>query len=196
MQDDTKIYRKAKMHKCQKIKNKQLGFTLIELMVGLMVFGIAMAIAIPSYKNLTVSSQLTVTNNALVASINTARIEALRRGRSAQFCSNSGAAGPWGTACNGQAGAVYASKINNATQNEEAELIQVGPEIPSKQHITNMVSLVFDAKGVAYGAGSGSPFAGTVAVVCTGEISSNNQRTITMAAGSILRSEKTTGGCP
>lgn len=195
MQSDPKLRWKAKMYNSQNTKKVHQGFTLIELMVALVVFAIGMAIAIPSYKKMTVASQLTVTNNELVSAIGTARIEAMRRGRSTQFCSNGGSGGGFlGTACGSQLGAVYASQVSSGGA-EVAELIKAGVDLPSGQQVNSMVSLVFDGRGIASQAGATVPYSGTVAIVCSNSVSTNNQRVITMITGTIVRSEKTTGGC-
>lgn len=55
------------------------GFTVIELMVTLAVAAILLAIAIPSFNYLMVSSKLTTTANAYVYALNIARSEAIKR---------------------------------------------------------------------------------------------------------------------
>lgn len=67
------------------------GFTLIELLVALAVFAILMAIAVPSFRGLSASNQLTSQTNDLVSSLSLARSEAIRRGTRITMCkSNDG----------------------------------------------------------------------------------------------------------
>lgn len=59
---------------------KSLGFTLIELIVTISIAGILMGIAIPSFNSIIRSTRLTTYANELVASLNLARSEAVKRG--------------------------------------------------------------------------------------------------------------------
>ena len=59
------------------------GFTLIELMVTLAIAAVLMLVAIPSLTTFRRNAELTSITNTLVASINSARTEALKRGLSA-----------------------------------------------------------------------------------------------------------------
>lgn len=60
----------------------QCGFTLIELMVTISIAAVLMMIAVPSLTTYRRNAELTSVTNTLVASINTARGEALKRGLS------------------------------------------------------------------------------------------------------------------
>ena len=59
------------------------GFTLIELMVIVAIIAIAMMIAVPSMSSFQRNAELASTTNGLLASINTARSEAMKRGMNA-----------------------------------------------------------------------------------------------------------------
>ena len=99
-------------HKC--------GFSLIELMVTLAVAAVLMAVAAPSFTNITVSNKLTTTANEVVGAINLARTEAIKRNASTQVCSNSATnngTDALGVACTTQAGAVY-QMISDCSINE------------------------------------------------------------------------------
>lgn len=59
------------------------GFTLIELLVTLTIIAVAMAIAVPSMLAFQRNAELTSAANSLLASINAARSEAMKRGMNA-----------------------------------------------------------------------------------------------------------------
>ena len=63
-------------------KSQQPGFTLIELMVTVSIAAVLMMMAIPSLGTYRRNAELTSVTSTLVASINTARGEALKRGLS------------------------------------------------------------------------------------------------------------------
>lgn len=59
------------------------GFTLVELMVTLSIAAVLMMIAVPSLETYRRNSELTSATNTLLAAINAARGEAMKRGMSA-----------------------------------------------------------------------------------------------------------------
>lgn len=62
------------------------GFTLVELIVTLVILGILTAIAIPSFRNFTRSSEATSAANDLVSAMNLARSEAVTRAQRVSIC--------------------------------------------------------------------------------------------------------------
>ena len=56
------------------------GFTLIELMIVLIIAGIAMSAAIPSFQGMIVRNRITSQTNEFLLTLNLARSEALRVG--------------------------------------------------------------------------------------------------------------------
>jgi type IV fimbrial biogenesis protein FimT len=62
------------------------GFTLIELMVTIAVASITLAFAVPAFTQMTVNSRLTTQANDVVAALNLARSEAIKRNTSVSFC--------------------------------------------------------------------------------------------------------------
>ena len=72
------------------------GFTLVELMVTVTVASVLMAIAVPSFNDMMVSSRVSTQANEIVAAINFARSEAIKRNTSMALCR---ASGPAATVC-------------------------------------------------------------------------------------------------
>jgi len=66
------------------------GFTLIELMVTLALVAILMVVVVPSLTTFQRNSQLTSFSNTMLASINAARGEAMKRGRYAMVVPTDG----------------------------------------------------------------------------------------------------------
>jgi type IV fimbrial biogenesis protein FimT len=67
------------------------GFTLIELMVTIALIAILMAVAVPSFVTYQRNSELTSFTNTLLAGLNAARGEAIKRGRNAMVVPTDGA---------------------------------------------------------------------------------------------------------
>jgi len=70
------------------------GFTLVELMITLAVAFVLVALALPSFRELSTRSNVTQLGNDLVLALNTARSEAVRRGTQVEVV---GSTGNWST---------------------------------------------------------------------------------------------------
>ncbi len=68
----------------------QRGFTLVELMIVLGLMSIIAAVAVPSFQSIIVSNRLASQANELVAALNYARSEAVKRRKSVTLTSNNG----------------------------------------------------------------------------------------------------------
>lgn len=176
---------------CASGRERERGFTLVELMVTLAVLVILMAVAVPSFRSITLSNRLTTNANELVGAIQTARMEAIKRNARTQFCSNSdtsNTADTLGDACESSAGAVVAVSGANAVVVRESSLSLSG----NVQLNGNVTALRFSAQGIAHATSSSSPYTGTVADLCTTSLSGDNHRVIRMAAGSVLQTDTET----
>ena len=69
----------------------QQGFTLIELMVTVAVLGIVVGFAVPGFQSVVNGNRLTGAANELIATMQVARTEAIRRNRRVAVCASANA---------------------------------------------------------------------------------------------------------
>jgi type IV fimbrial biogenesis protein FimT len=67
-------------------KQRDSGYTLVEVLVAMTVVAILAAIAIPSFKYVTTSNRITTEVNTLLGDIQFARAEAIKEGQSVTVC--------------------------------------------------------------------------------------------------------------
>ncbi|MGH8182412.1 MAG: GspH/FimT family pseudopilin [Rhodanobacteraceae bacterium] len=175
------------------------GFTLVELMVTIAVAAILLMIAVPSFQHLILSNRLTTSANGLVDALNAARLDAIKLNADTQFCGSTGNGGDplLGTACSTAApGAVY-SLPQGAASAGEVRAVPPGITTPIQLSSAGVTAVRFSAGGFGYAPSApGTPYQGHIAVVCTPDLSSGNQRVISMVTGSIVAVATSTGGCP
>ena len=180
------------------------GFTLVELMVTIAIAAILLMIAVPSFQHLILSNRLTTSATALVDAINTARMDAIKLNATTQFCgstttTNIGGANDTllGPACGKQAGAVYALP-QSATSASQVRATPPGIASPVRYTSAGVAAVRFSGQGFGYApsTGSNAPYTGNIAIVCTSQLSSGNQRIVSMTAGSIIATASSTGTCP
>jgi type IV fimbrial biogenesis protein FimT len=180
---------------CASGRGRQRGFTLVELMVTLAVLVVLLAVAVPSFRSITLSNRLTTNANELVGAIQTARMEAIKRNARTQFCSNSDSSNSTealGVACDASTGRVVALSGANAVVVRESGLSLTG----DLQLQGDVTALRFNAQGIAHATSSSAPYNGMVADICTPSLSGDNHRVIRMAAGSVLQTDtETSTGC-
>ena len=78
------------------MRRQHLGFTLVELLVAIAVAAIVLTLGVPSFERVIERNQLTANINELVASLNYARSEAVRRNQRVSICHSND-----GTSCSG-----------------------------------------------------------------------------------------------
>ncbi|MEA2080623.1 MAG: GspH/FimT family pseudopilin [Pseudomonadota bacterium] len=72
--------------------NKQHGFTLVELIMGLAIIAIVLTLGVPSFNDLIRNNRMTTQVNQLVSALTLARSEAIKRGASIDVSTASGGA--------------------------------------------------------------------------------------------------------
>lgn len=76
------------------MKQKMFGFSLIELMITLSIFGILVAIVTPSFSRLVAGNTISSVRDNLISSLNFAKTEAIRLNTNVSVCPSSN-----GTSC-------------------------------------------------------------------------------------------------
>lgn len=70
-------------------KSREGGFSLVELMVTVTVLALLMGIGVPTFRDVSLGSRLSATANDLLASIQLARSEAIKRNLTVTVCASS-----------------------------------------------------------------------------------------------------------
>lgn len=73
-----------------RVRQVARGFTLVELIIAVCILSILVAIALPSFREMSIRMTITSTTNDIVGALNLARSESVKRGRWASVASKSG----------------------------------------------------------------------------------------------------------
>jgi len=176
------------------------GFTIVELMITLTVAAVLFAVAIPSFRRITLTNRLSTAADDVVVALRTARMEAIKGNSGVLFCSDSATDNAKDATLGATCGAA-ASVVGLVTSPD-------GKRTPTKlregmagvtapvQFKSGMKALRFNPQGLAFLVGSNALFDEVVVVdICTDDLSSDNHRIVRMKSGSTLQTELATGTC-
>ncbi len=132
------------------------GFTLVELAITVVVLSVLMAMAAPLFTGMSNGNRLTSNANEIVAAMQIARSEAVRRNAPTFFCQSTN-----GTTCSNvspwQGWLVYADadrdNVADADEIVRSGVIETPMEIVSSPNVANG-EMIFRADGLAYTAGN------------------------------------------
>ncbi len=193
------INRSAGKHAVGKAPDR--GFSLVELMVTIAVLAIVLAIAIPSFTGLINGNKLGSQANDLMATIQLARMDAVRFNRRSILCRSSD-----GATCNGANGA-WTSWISYIDTNGDgvpsaSEIQRTGSAnttvtvLPSPAISGNGNRIVFHADGLAR-SGTGTLLQGAFSVCMPTTQPADNVRVVSLSFGSRtgVASQNGAGAC-
>lgn len=168
----------------------QQGFTLLELLVGVAILGIVLALAIPGYRQVTASNQLYSAANELLMSFKLARSEATRRSGRVTWCRGDN------TGCDNNSldGWIIFQDLDRDSNLDAGEdVLQVYGALPP------IVNLVGDSSPLQFrsnGSINGSP---RTLLICDANNAAPRRRAVDIALSgkaSILTSDEITINCP
>lgn len=174
------------------------GFTMVELVVTLAVVAIIVAMAMPSFTGLINSNRLTSQANEIVAALQSARMDAIRRNAPAYFCSSNNNAtctntSPW-------TGWIVYTDVDRDNAVDAGELLRTGTV---KGPVSVVVSSAIKNNRVAFrpdgmAREGGVLLSGTFRVCMPVKLPAENARDIAIGSGSRISMTKAakTGACP
>jgi len=159
------------------------GFTLIEMMVTIAIAALLFAIGVPMFRNASLGARLSAGANNLLASVQLARSEAIKRNVPVRLCASSdgatcAAAGGW------EQGWIIIDSDDNVIQRQESlpvgfKLTQGGGTLP----------LTFEPIGLGMGPATFT--------VCRSDPVGSQERVLSVrAAGTAQVTSTTAGVCP
>jgi type IV fimbrial biogenesis protein FimT len=168
------------------------GFTLIELMVTIAVLAILLAIGFTSLIN---ANRLTAQANEVVASLQLARTEAIRRNARVILCRSTN--GSVCTAASGQGQWLTFVDADASGTAQPAEIVRVSAINPPALVSSLEDRITFRSDGMARNAAGG--LLATAITVCLPTTQpAENQRAVNLASGSRVSTQKVNGAgvCP
>lgn len=171
------------------------GFTLIELIVAIAVLAIMIALAVPSFTSLINGNRLTANANELVASVQLAKMESLRRNLRVAVCeSNDGA-----TCTDGDEWGQWITIADSDRNGAYDQVLRVSVAEPSLQiRAADAISgngnrIEFRADGMARDA-DGALLDALVSVCMPTTQPPENERLVEVAFGSRINSRRNDAG--
>lgn len=159
--------------------NNAAGFTILELMITLAIATLVMAIAVPSYRSIASSYNISAETNSLLGDVSYARNEAIRQGISVLMCSSSdgltcSASSTWGNGWVVMVPANGSCTVTSGQAAQNAQPLRVQAALTSGDSISFAPSGSNSSQGLCFSR-LGTGTTGSFTLTATGAASSPNQ---------------------
>jgi type IV fimbrial biogenesis protein FimT len=179
-----------------RMKKRHSGFTTIELMTTVLIAGIVVGLAVPSYSRFVASARVTEQTNDLVGAMQLARSEAIKRNRQMFLCRTSNLTQ---TNCeNGDASWINWMIVANASDGT-GEVLRRGSlsNYAGTQHVSSDLPeerIRYLPDGLAY-VSTGALVNNQEIRVCSTRYSNENIRDLALGASSRVTINRESGPC-
>ena len=187
---------------------RQRGFTLVELMVAVLVMAVVLAFAVPGFESVVNGSRLTGAANEMLASLQSARMEAIRRNRRTVLCLSRNANSDNPTcapdaAADASGWITFVDLNRNGTYDDGAAALlrtttaHDAVRILASNGLPGQVRVVYRADGFARGNGGATLLAAAIDMCLPTRRPTENVRRITIGSGSRVSIERrdASGAC-
>ena len=187
---------------------RQQGFTLVELMMAVLVMAVVLTVAVPGFESVINGSRLTGAANELLASLQSARMEAIRRNRRTVLClsRNANSANPTCAPDNAPDASGWITFVdlnrNGLYDDGAAALLRTGTahdavRILASNGVPGQVRVVYRADGFARSTSGVTLLAGAIDMCLPTRRPTENVRRITIGSGSRVSIERrdASGAC-
>lgn len=180
------VTRECRLPAVQDRPARERGFTMMELLVAVSIAAVLFAIGVPMYRNASLGARLSAAANNLLASVQLARSEAIKRNVQVTLCTSSD-----GATCAAGGGWEQGWIVVDTVADPDV-VIQRQQNLPSGFKLTQSggsVPLVFQPIGIGMGAATFT--------ACRSDPPGSQERVLTVrAAGTALVTTSETGICP
>lgn len=173
------------------MKNRHSGFTTMELLTTVVLVGILLSLAIPSYSRFVASSRVTEQTTELIGVLNLGRSEAIRRNQTLTLC---------------RAGNATATACATSNANWEHWILRTGAgEVLRRGQLNShggnhLVNSTLTDESISFGPDGLSRTGGALVsdhefVVCSKKYDNENIRRLTLGASSRISTARESGTC-
>ncbi len=169
-----------------KVATTQSGFTLVELMITLVLGALVLTLAVPSFRTLVQSNQMTTVLNDLVTDLSLARSEAIKNGGGATACKRNAAGSACDTTADWHDGWIVFSDIDGDGTIDAGDgdaILRIHEPLISDFNVANARNRIsYDSRGAT------TAFSGTF-VICDDRGASEARALILSATGRLRRGQ-------
>lgn len=186
-----------------RLNRRHSGFTLVELMVTIAIATILLVIAVPSFQTVINANRLASAANELVASIQVARLQAVRFDKRVELClsTNANTSSPTCAADNSTTATgwiVFTDNDQDGTYSSGDDLLRVGTvnsavQILGSSSLSGMVKVAFRSDGLARTT-AGAILTGTIDMCIVTTHPAENVRHVSIRSGTVAVSSYNANG--